>query len=43
MIADCNLDEEYEDKNEKHIIFLLTLVDKEKTALGNAKLSMQFF
>ena len=43
MIADCNLDEEYEDKNEKHIIFLLTLVDKEKTDLGNAKLSMQFF
>ena len=37
------LDEEYEEEDEKHITFLLTLVVKEITDLGNAKLSMVFF
>ena len=36
------VDEEYEEEDEKHIIFLLTLVDKETTDLGNPKLSIPF-
>ena len=37
------VDEEHVEEDEKHIKFLLTLVGKEKTDLGNAKLSMSFF
>ena len=37
------VDEEYVEEVEKHITFLLTLVGKEITDLGNAKLSMIFF
>ena len=37
------VDEVYMKKDEKHITFLLTLVGKEITDLGNAKLSMPFF
>ena len=37
------LDEEYEEEDEKHITFLLTVVDKEITDLGSAKLSILFF
>ena len=36
------VDEEYEEEDEKHIIFLLTLIDKETTDLGNPKLSIPF-
>ena len=37
------LDKKYEQKDEKHITFLLTLVGKEITDLGKAKLSVLFF
>ena len=37
------VDEEYVEKDGKHIIFLLTLVGKKITDLGNAKLSMPSF
>ena len=37
------VDEEYVEEDEKHITFLLTLVGKEITDFGNAKLSMPFF
>ena len=37
------VDEEYVEEDEKHIKFLLTLVGKEITDFGNAKLSMPFF
>ena len=37
------VDEEYVETDEKHIIFLLTLVGKEITDSGNAKLSMPSF
>ena len=37
------VDEVYMRKDEKHITFLLTLVGKEITDLGHAKLSMPFF
>ena len=37
------VDEVYMKKDEKHITFLSTLVGKEITDLGNAKLSMPFF
>ena len=36
------VDEEHVEEDEKHIKFLLTLVGKEITDLGNAKLSMSF-
>ena len=36
------VDEEHEEEDEKHITFLLTLVGKETTDLGNANLSMPF-
>ena len=36
------VDEEHVEEDEKHIKFLLTLVGKEITNLGNAKLSMSF-
>ena len=35
--------EEYVEEDEKHITFLSTLVGKEITDFGNAKLSMPFF
>ena len=37
------VDEEYVEEDEKHITFLLTLVGKEITDFGSAKLSMPFF
>ena len=37
------VDEEYEEEDEKHITFLLTIFGKEITDLGNAKLSILFF
>ena len=37
------VDEEYEEEDEKLITFLLILVGKEITDLGNANLSMPFF
>ena len=37
------VDEEYVEEDEKHITFLLTLVGKEITDFGNAKLSMPFY
>ena len=37
------VDQKYEEEDEKHITFLLTLVGKEITDLGNANLSMPFF
>ena len=37
------VDEEYVEEDEKHITFLLTLVGKEITDFGNAKLSMPSF
>ena len=37
------VDEEYQEEDENHITFLLTLVGKNITDLGNAKLSMSFF
>ena len=37
------VDEEYAGEDEKHFTFLLTLVGKEITDFGNAKLSMPFF
>ena len=37
------VDEEYVEEDKKHITFLLTLVGKEITGFGNAKLIMPFF
>ena len=37
------VDEEYEEQDEKNVIFRLTLVSKEIADLRNAKLSMPFF
>ena len=37
------VDEEYAEEDEKYITFLLTLVCKATTDLGNAKLSISFF
>ena len=37
------VDKEYDEEDEKDITFLLKLISKEITNLGNAKLSMPFF
>ena len=37
------VDEEYEEEDEKHVTFLLTLVGKEITDSGNAKSSICLF